>query len=146
MPTRREIDHIPNCNFKVEISGVDAGPFMEVDGLESAIEVEEFADGDDLIVRKRPGRANYCNIILRRGFTFPSHGSVLFDWYTAAVNGQYDRKDLSIIILDNAGGEIMRYNITGAWPCRWRFGALSAIGNGTIIEEVEIAIEKIQMG
>ena len=146
MPSRRERDHIPNSNFKVEIEGVDAGSFTEVDGLESAIEVEEYADGDDLTVHKRPGRATYCNIILRRGFTFPSHGSVLFNWYKDAVNGQYSRKSLSIIILDNAANEIMRYNVFEAWPCRWRFGALSALGNGTIVEEIEIAIEKIELG
>ena len=38
---------------------------MEVDGLESTTEVEEFADGDELTLHKRPGRTNYSNIIFK---------------------------------------------------------------------------------
>ena len=144
MPNRREFDHIANCKFKVEIEGVTQGAFMEVDGLESTTEVEEFADGDDLIVRKRPGRTNYSNIILKRGFTWPN--DELWRWRQTVINGLIERKSGSIIICGDDGSEIMRYNIFEAWPCRWRSSMLHAMGNSTITEEVELVVEKIEMG
>jgi phage tail-like protein len=143
MPNRRVFDHIANCKFKVEIEGVTQGAFMEVDGLESTTEVEEFADGDDLIVRKRPGRTNYSNIILKRGFT---SNDELWQWRKMVIDGRIERKSGSIIICGDDGSEIMRYNIFEAWPCRWRNSMLHAMGNSTITEEVELVVEKIEMG
>ena len=45
---RAELDHLGAYNFMVEISGVSAGYFKGVDGLNAEIEVIEFQDGDDL--------------------------------------------------------------------------------------------------
>ncbi|MDO8717092.1 MAG: phage tail protein [Dehalococcoidales bacterium] len=144
MPNRRKFDHIANCKFRVEIEGVTVGAFMEVDGLESITEVEEFADGDDIILRKRPGRTSYSNIILKRGFTWP--GSELWDWREKVVEGKIERKAGSIIICGDDGSEIMRYNFFEAWPCRWRNSMLHGMGNSTMTEEVELVVEKIEMG
>jgi len=143
MPNRREFDHIANCKFKVEIEGVTQGAFMEVDGLESTTEVEEFADGDNIILRKRPGRTNYSNIILKRGFT---HQGELWNWRKMVIDGRIERKSGSIIICGDDGSEIMRYNFYEAWPCRWRSSMLHAMGNSTITEEVELVVEKVEIG
>ena len=142
MPTRRtEIDHIGSCKFKVEISGIDAGRFTSVDGIEATTEVISFTDGDDMLIRKRPGRTNYSNLILRKGYI----GSMaLWDWFNQATQGNYDRKNISIILLDEAGNDIIRYNIYGAWPCRWKSFVLDAIEPGVMVEEIEIAIEKVE--
>lgn len=144
MPNRRSHDHIANCLFKVEIEGVTVGPFSEVEGLESITEVEEYADGDDTIVRKRPGRHNCSNIILRRGFAGPT--DELWRWYKSVLDGRIERKSGSIIICGDDGSEIMRYNFFEAWPCRYRTCVLSALGSGTIMEEIEMAVEKIERG
>ena len=146
MPNRREFDHIANCKFKVEIEGVTVGAFMEVDGLESTTEVEEFVDGEDIILRKRPGRTNYSNIILKRGFTWPAQQRELWDWRQAVINGRIERKAGSIIICGDDGSEIMRYNMFEIWPCRWRSSMLHAMGNSTITEEIELVVEKIEIG
>ena len=46
MPTRREdVDHLGAYNFSVEISGVEAGKFKSIEGLDAEIEVIEFQDG-----------------------------------------------------------------------------------------------------
>ena len=144
MPNRREFDHIANCKFKVEIEGVTQGAFMEVDGLESTTEVEEFVDGDDLLLRKRPGRTSYSNIILKRGFTWPN--DELWQWRKKVVDGKIERKSGSIIICGDNGSVIMRYNFFEAWPCRWRSSMLHGMGNSTITEELELVVEKIEMG
>ena len=69
MPTRRaELDHIGAYNFSVEIQGVSAGYFKGVDGLNAEIEVIEFQDGDDLVLRKRPGRAKFGDVTFKKGY------------------------------------------------------------------------------
>lgn len=58
-------DHIGAYNFMVEISGVAAGYFKGVDGLQAELEVLDYQDGTDLILRKRPARTR---LILRSGY------------------------------------------------------------------------------
>ena len=143
MPNRREFDHIGAYNFKVEIEGVTVGAFTEVGGLEVVAEVLETSDGNDLLVRKRPGRTTYTNIVLRRGFT---NTDELWNWLKKVIDGQVERRSGSIVICDDVGDEIMRYNFFEAWPCRWKTNLLSARHRGTLIEEIEIVTEKIERG
>ena len=44
------------------------------------------------------------------------------------------------------GSEIGRFNFFEAWPCRWAFGPLDGKGNGTMIEILELAVEKVERG
>jgi phage tail-like protein len=143
MPNRREFDHIGNYNFRVEIADIAVGACMEVSGLESTTEVHETGDGEDLTIRKRPGRTSYSNIVLRRGFT---NTDELWTWRKSVVDGRVERKCGSIVLCDDAGGEIMRYNFFDAWPCRWKSSMLSAKERGTVFEEIEIVVEKIERG
>ena len=61
-------------NFHLEIEGVtgDAkqivGGFKSVSGMDSTTEVIEFKQGNDVRVRKKPGRTTYSNIVLERGY------------------------------------------------------------------------------
>ena len=144
MPNRREFDHIGNYNFKVEISGVTVAAFQEVSGLEVTTEVIETQDGDDLLLRKRPGRTSYSNIVLKRGYTATDE---LWTWMKAVVDGKVERKSGSVILMGDDGfTEIVRYNFFEAWPCRWKGFVLDGKGTGVAVEELEIAIEKIERG
>lgn len=143
MPNRRAFDHIGNHNFKIEIEGVTQGAFSECAGLEVEIEVVETLDGDDLIVRKRPGRVHYANVALKRGYT---DNPELWLWTKAVLDGTVERKAGSVILLDDAGNEISRYNFFEGWPCRWRGFEFDRNGLGASVEELEIAVEKIERG
>lgn len=127
MPTRRAtLDHVGAYNFMVEISGVNAGYFKGVDGINSEIEVIEFQDGDDLFLRKRPGRAKFGDVTLKKGYIVTAD---LQDWWRACRDGQYDRRDISIVLNDNAGNEIRRWNLYGCWPKAWKINSLDGKGN-----------------
>ena len=143
MPARREFDHIGQFNFRVEIDGVDAGFFKGVDGLSAEIEVIEFQDGDDLFLRKRPGIARYGDVTLKKGYIATTD---LMDWWEATRAGAYDRRNVSIVLNDNAGSEIRRWNLTGCWPRRWELGPLEGGGAYALFESVTIVVERIQMG
>lgn len=136
MPTRRaELDHIGSYNFSVEISGVNAGNFKSVSGLNAELEVLEFQDGDDLHLRKRPGRAHFGDVTLTKGYIVTKD---LQDWWRQARDGQYDRRDVSIILNDNAGNEIRRWNLYGCWPSKWETGPL--VGNSNVLLEESITL------
>lgn len=143
MPNRRPHDHLVTSKFKVEIEGVTQGAFAALEGIESTTEVVQFTDGDDLILRKRPGRTDYSNIILKRGYT---NSDELWNWYKAVVNGEVERKSGSIILCADDASEIMRYNFFEGWPCRWKSLVLDASKTDALVEELEIAVEKIERG
>ena len=143
MPNRREFDHLVSNKFKIEIEGVTIGAFTAFDGIESETEVITFDDGDDLILRKRPGRTSYKNLVLKRGYI---NTDELWNWYKAVISGKVERKTGSIISLADDGSEIVRYNFYEGWPCRWKGFVFDASKQGTLFEEIEIAVEKVEHG
>ena len=141
MPNRRPFDHLVTSKFKVEIEGVTQGAFAAVDGLESTTEVVHFADGNDISDRKRPGRSHYSNIVLRRGYL---NTDELWEWYKHVIDGNVERRDGSIIISGDDGSDIFRYDFFEAWPCRWKSLVLDAQHTKNMVEEIELAVEKIE--
>jgi len=143
MPTRRaELDHIGAYNFMVEISGVNAGYFKSVSGLVAELQVVEFQDGDDLFLRKRPGRAKFGDVTLSKGYIVTDD---LQAWWRAARDGQYDRRDVSIILNDHAGNEVRRWNLYGCWPRRWETSPLEGNRDAVLEESITIVVEDMQI-
>jgi phage tail-like protein len=143
MPNRREFDHIGNYNFKVEIEGVTVGAFRNVEGLDSETEIIEFQDGDDIVLRKRPGRTKYSNVSLKRGYI---NTDELWTWRKKVIDGVVERKSGSIILCADDGTEVMRYNFYEGWPCKWKGFTLDGKGTDVNVEEMELAVEKIERG
>lgn len=127
-------------NFRVEISGIDAGAFASVGGLSTEIEVIEYQDGTDLTLRKRPGRTKYSNITLKRGYIA---STVLNDWIEAARAQEPGfRSTMSIVLLNaDTGAEVKRYNCHECWPIKWKLSGLEEGGPAVLTEELVIAIE-----
>ena len=143
MPNSRSFDHRFNGKFKIEIEGVTQGAFAACDGLEARVDVVDFSDGDNLTARKRPGRARFANIVLRRGMV---NNTELWNWFEVVTAGQIQRKAGSVIVCGDDGNELFRYNFFEGWPCRWKSLELDADKPGTLVEEIEIAVEKIERG
>jgi phage tail-like protein len=141
MPNRRAFDHIGAYNFKVEIEGVTMGAFRNVEGLDSETTVVEFQDGDDMVLRKRPGRTKYSNITLKRGFV---NDPALWEWRKKVIDGVVERKSGSVILCADDGTEVVRYNFFEAWPSKWKGFTLDGKGDDVTVEEVELAVEKIE--
>lgn len=141
MPNRRPHDHIGNFNFHLEVEGLTAGTFRNVEGLDSETEIVEYQDGDDLTLRKRPGRTKYSNIVLKRGYV--SSGE-LWIWRKKVMDGSVERKSGSVILCNDAGDPVMRYNFFEAWPCKWKGFTLDGKGTDAVVEEVELVIERLE--
>ena len=140
---RRGHDHIGQFNFRVEIDGVTTAAFKNVEGLDSETEVVEYQDGDDLYLRKRPGRTKYSNIVLKRGYVSTDE---LWLWRKNVMEGKVERKSGSIVLNNDKGEEVMRYNFYEAWPCKWKGFTLDGKGTDVNVEEIELVCEKLERG
>lgn len=89
--------------------------------------------------QKRPGKVKYGNIILTRTFV---KDDALREWYKKVLAGTTDRKSGSVIYLDRAGNEVMRYNLFEAWPMRWKAPELNS--KGDTVESIEFVVEKVE--
>ena len=132
-------DHIGAFNFKVEIGGITQAAFRNVEGLDSETEIIEHQDGDDLILRKRPGRTKYSNIVCKRGYISSTE---LWEWRKEVMDGKVNRQDGSIILCNDHGAEVMRYNFFEAWPCKWKGFSLDGKGTDVAVEEIEFVVER----
>lgn len=128
-------------NFLVEIDNVARAAFSEVSGLESETAVIEYRTGSEHVMRKLPGLTKFGNITLRRGVT---QDRELWDWRQAIIEGNPDRRNGSIILLDDQRNPVVRWNFRNGWPCKWEGPALNAKANEVAIEMLEIAHEGLE--
>ena len=143
MPPAQRHDPYKAFNFRVEIEGIARAAFSEVGGLESETAVIEYrVGGEPSTVRKLPGLTKYANIVLRRGITKDPE---LWNWRQTVVQGNVDRRNGSIILLDDDGTEVVRWNFFHGWIAKWEGPALNAKANEVAIETVEIAHEGLEL-
>ena len=140
-PPQRD-DPYKAFNFIVEIDGIARAGFSEVSGLESETTVIEYrVGGERNAVRKLPGLTKYANIVLRRGVT---QDAELSNWRKTVEDGQVDRRNGSIILRDDDGNDVVRWNFFNGWISKWEGPALNASKNEVAIETIEIAHEGLE--
>ncbi|HEV8239282.1 MAG TPA: phage tail protein [Thermoanaerobaculia bacterium] len=140
-PTGLLVDPYGNYNFRVEIDGITRAAFQEASGFDSSIDVVEHREGgENTTLRKLPAMTKYSNITLKWGTT-DDHD--LYDWHRQWVTGDpaAQRKNGSIVLLDRAGQEKVRWNFVRAWPAKWTGPSFNAEGNDVSIETLELAHE-----
>lgn len=81
--------------------------------------------------RKRPGRVRYDDVTLTKGYIVTNE---LWDWWRAVQEGRVERRTMSIILHDNAGDEIRRWNLFDCWPRRWQTGPLNGEISDRLVE------------
>src|SRR4051812_41963084 len=139
MATGEVVDPHINFNFLVEIDGIARAAFQSCSGFDSTIDVIEHREGgDNITVRKLPGLNKFSNIQLKWGMT---DSRKLYDWHRAAVDGNVERKNGSIVLLNRKSEEVARWNFFGAWPTKYDAPDLNAEGNDVAIEMLELAHE-----
>lgn len=140
MATDKRNDPFRGFNFSVQIDGVARAAFSEVSGLTAEGDATDYREGTDLQqnVRKLVGLRKYTNITLKRGYT--QDGS-LWAWYTNIMNGQPDRRNVTIVLMNEARKEVMRWHAENAWINKIEGPALKAAGNEVAVESVELVHE-----
>jgi phage tail-like protein len=145
MPPVYRDDPYPSFNFELVVTGISndgtavKGSFMEVGGLGVEQTPIEYRNGsEDITVRKIPGLKKYTNLTLKWGIT----GDItLWQWVVDGMNGLVQRAPVAIVLLDENRREVMRWNFTRCWPCKWTGPGLNAKNNEIAIETLEICHE-----
>lgn len=139
MATGEVKDPYGNYNFLVEIDGITRAAFQQVSGFDSTVEVVEHREGgENTTVRKIPGLTKYSNIQLKWGI---SDDRDLYDWHRSVIDGDFERKNGSIVLHDRRGQETARWNFVRAWPTKYDAPDFNAEGTDIAIETLELAHE-----
>lgn len=138
-----EKDPLVSAWFGVEFQGGVVGAFRECTGLGSENEVVEYkASGPkgQYIIKKVPGRMTWNNITLKRGIT---DSMDMWDWRKLVEEGKIDdaRKNGSIVMFNQEGTAVARWNFVNAWPSKLTGPTANAGSNEVGIEELEITHE-----
>jgi phage tail-like protein len=136
------VDPYRAYTFNLLVQGVSAGHFTEVSGLGVRIERISYREaGMNAAVRAIPGQVSYSAVTLRYGLTSSAEA---WNWLMDAVEGRVRRTEVSVAVLDPSGAtEVMRWNLSNAWPCEWLGAPLAASSTDLAIETLVIAHEGI---
>lgn len=143
MPEQRNDPYL-DFNFLVEIDGVAAAGFSEVELPTATIEVVRYRDGADRqsSPRSLPGRVAYDELVLRRGF---AGDATPFEWWTALAGGTIDRRNVAVVLLDEGRNPVARWLVRNAWPTRYEAGTLDALGSDVVVETLVLAHDGIRL-
>ena len=144
MATADRRDPFRAFNFQLEIDGVPLGAFAEASGLTADGDSVDYREGTDVqqSVRKLPGLRKYTNLTLKRGYT---QDRSLWRWYVNIVNGQADRRDVTIVLLNEARQPVLRWHAENAWINKIEGPSFKAAGNDIAMESVELVHEGLTL-
>lgn len=144
MGTSVRTDPFRAFNFRVEFDGLTVGSFSEVSGLTADGDSVDYREGTDipLTVRKLMALRKYTNIVMKRGYTTNDE---LWTWYRNIANGIADRRNGSIILMDEERNEVMRWNVENAWINKIEAPTFNATANEVAIESCELVHEGLML-
>lgn len=136
-------DPYAQFNFRVELGGKSVAGFTEVSGLNVESDSFEYRGGDEpATMRKIPGLLKYANISLKRGYT-DSHE--LWTWRKTTLDGKTERRSGSIVLLNEAREEALRWDFLEGWLVKYDGPSLSSKTNEAAIEAIEIIHEGLKL-
>ncbi len=142
MPTGNRVDPYRGFNFLVEIDGITQAGFQEVSGVDASTDPVDYREGTDPNhVRKLSGLNKYSPIMLKRGIT---DSDELWKWRETVIDGKTERKNGSIVLLDETGAEKIRWNFSNGWPTKWTGPSFNSTSTAVAIETLEITHEELQ--
>lgn len=138
-------DPYAQFNFVIQIEGLSeaVAGFTEVSGMNSESDIIEYREGTDLThMRKIPGLTKNGNITCKRGFTLNRE---LWEWRKTTLDRETVRRNGSIVLRNELGKEVMRWNFVNGWISKYEGPALNAKTNEAAIESIEIVHEGFEM-
>lgn len=141
MTTGTRQDPYRAYNFKLQIQGVTEGHFTECSGLNARVQSISYREAGTNVVHKLPGPVEYGDVTLRFGLT---RSKDLWNWFMNVAKGKLERKNVSIVMLDNDGvTDAFQWNLTDAWPSGWEGASLNALGQEAAIESLTLTFESL---
>jgi phage tail-like protein len=139
-----------NFNFLVDVgTGETSGPlagFYEVILPEAWVDVIEYRSGNfkENTLTKLTGLEHYSNLVLKRGLI----GSLdLYEWWDQVRNGSQDAlRTVTVQLLSEDKTEVvLAWRFLRARPVRYKFSELKGDGKDVMIEQLELAFERMEI-
>jgi phage tail-like protein len=137
-------DPLRNFRFRLEIDGITQAGFSDVAIGETSTEAVDYREGNEPThVRKLSALTKYGNVTLKWGVTTTLD---LYNWHKSIVAGQIqsNRKQVTIVVLDETGSDKARFVVSDAWPTKYHPSDLNAKGNEVLIEMLELVNEGVE--
>lgn len=129
--------------FLVEFDHAERGGFSRVRGVASESKFESYHEGgQNEFEHKLVTMATWGALTLERGLADQS----LWDWREAVIDGQVQRKTVSIILKDETGAEVKRWHAQSAFPVKWSVSDLDAASGQVAVETIEFAHHGLRAG
>jgi phage tail-like protein len=144
MATDQRNDPYRGYNFVLEIDNVPKGAFSEVGGLTADGDSVDYREGTDMQpnVRKLTGLRKFVNLTLKRGYT---QDRALWQWYVNIMNGVDDRRNVTIVLLNERREAVLRWHAENAWINKIEGPALKASSNDVAMESLELVHEGLTL-
>lgn len=136
-----------NYRFALIIADEEVGYFSECSGLKTSAEVFEIQEGGlNGRTHKRVGQSKWENIVLRYGTSADNRllkwrDQYLRDEFTKELRLDPVKSSGAIVLMNNAGEVLRRYEFKNAWPVSWEGPSLSSEGSAVAMESIELAHE-----
>jgi len=125
--------------FGLEIDGINEASFAKASGVASEIELHKYQEGGvNHFEHQIPTRTKFSNITLEKGMT---KSKELSNWFQQIKEGIIAKKNFSVVLWNEKGEEIRRWNFVNGYPVKWSAGDLDALGNQVMIEKIELVHE-----
>ncbi|MBQ0733541.1 phage tail protein [Aquimarina celericrescens] len=126
--------------------------FQRVSGLSADIQTETINEGgQNLHAHRLPGRINYNNLVLERGYStsvIPSPLGIEFN--VAFSRFKFQPSNVLVTLFEEVGGiidtpvPIAAWLFMKAYPVKWSVSDFDAQANSVVIDTLEMAYTRIQ--
>jgi len=119
--------------------------FTEVTGLTMENDVIEYREGSSPTYHKikMPGLQKFGTITLKRGM-FQSDNDY-FNWLNTLNSSTFERRDITISLLDEQLNPIVIWTVHNAWPFKVVYPDLKATASEVAIEILELTHEGLSI-
>ena len=143
MATDQHPNPFRGFNFRLEIDGFPIAGFSEVSGLTVDRDFTDYREGTDPNhVRKLAGLTKVTPLVLMRGCI---QDATYWEWADRVARGIDDQRNGSVVLMNEAHKDVMRWNFRNGRPGKHEGPSLKASDNAVAIERLEIIHEELTL-
>ena len=144
MSNASQFNYVTTNRFYVEIDSSIAASFSECSGIGVTLETMPIVEGG-VNDQKRffLGDPSFEKVVLKRGTT---DSTDFWDWLQQILkNEPKQRRNVSILLFNQAGETMQCWTLIGAVPIAWKLGSLQASAESVVLEDLTLAYEGLKM-
>ncbi len=132
----------PAFRFVVDVDGEAQAAFTDCTLPVIEWEIEEIKEGGlNTFTHQLPGRRKGAKVTLKNGVG----SSSLIDWYIETMSESFQRKPLTITLLNSQLETVMTWHVADAYPVKWTGPQLKSSENSIAIQTLEFACGEVSV-